>query len=134
MPKVCVCCAFASAGSKNRSGYATVGSDLYANENDDDSDDGAADLDGSDLETIRKLSLYRDELEKEEVRKWRKRIKGQSESDTEEESDYGESVDYTDNPLLMEKGKSESEMRDADGDGIEMMDNPMLTNPMMAQL
>ena len=75
-----------------------------------------------------------DELEKEEVRKWRKRIKGQSESDTEEESDYGESVDYTDNPLLMEKGKSESEMRDADGDGIEMMDNPMLTNPMMAQL
>ena len=38
------------------------------------------------------------------------------ESDTEEESDYGESVD-TDNPLPMEKGKGE-QMRDADEDGL----------------
>ena len=67
MPKVFVCCDCAPGGSNNRGGYATVGSNLYADERDDDSSVGDGDLDGSDLETIRKLSLYRDELEKEEA-------------------------------------------------------------------
>lgn len=73
LPKVCACCDCASAGSnsKKRSGYATVGSDVYADDPDDEDGGGSSgdegELDGSDLETIRKLSLYQDELEKEDL-------------------------------------------------------------------
>lgn len=72
MPKVCGCCDCVSPGSKStkRAGYATVGSDLYVDDTDNEdggSSAGEGELDGSDLETIRKLSLYRDELEKEDI-------------------------------------------------------------------
>lgn len=70
LPKCCTCCGEGPLRDTKNSGYATVGSSLDAeNLDEEDSLPGFQDepeLSGSDLETIRKLSLYRDNLERDE--------------------------------------------------------------------